>query len=205
MAEPEGAAPLSRKVLIVALGALVLLALAGGAWYVLQGRGKGSQSPEPTASAQPQALPDPVILVLNRGAIMQGSRVGQDIARQIGAYAEKARAEVLAQQKALEPEIRAQKGAPSASLQARLQAVHDKAARDDQQIQTALAQARSAIELQLGPILKQVAAERHANLVLDKQAVPFATNSEFDVTPEVVARLDQKMTSYQLSFSTPAK
>jgi Skp family chaperone for outer membrane proteins len=191
---------------LIVLGVIVVAALAGGAWYFLQGAGSGGGQPAETAAAsKPQALPDPVILVVNRGAIMQGSKVGQDIARQIGAYAEHARADVLARQRALEPEIRAAKGAPSASLQSRLQAVHDKAARDDQQIQTALAQARSAIELQLGPILKQVAAEHHANLLLDKQAVPFATSSDFDVTPEVVARLDQKMTTYQLSLTPPAK
>ena len=61
------------------------------------------------------------------------------------------------------------------------------------------------MEQALGPILQEVVKERGANLVLDKQAVVFANNGAFDITREVIAKLDQKMPTYKVSLaSAPA-
>ena len=45
----------------------------------------------------------------------------------------------------------------------------------------ALANANHEMEKALGPILKQVMADHHANIVVDKQAVILATDNSFDV------------------------
>jgi len=47
---------------------------------------------------------------------------------------------------------------------------------------------RQAMEQQLGPILQQLVKERGSNLVLDKQAVVFASNNGFDITGEAINR-----------------
>jgi hypothetical protein len=39
------------------------------------------------------------------------------------------------------------------------------------------------------------------NLVLDKQAVLFATNSTFDITPEVIEQLNAKLPAVKIDFT----
>src|SRR5271170_3953465 len=56
-----------------------------------------------TAFADP---PQPKIVVLDRAAIMQFSKVGQDIAKQIQAYSAQAKADLQAQGRGLEAEER---------------------------------------------------------------------------------------------------
>lgn len=64
-------------------------------------------------------------------------------------------------------------------------------------------QARSAIEQALGPILQQLIKERGANLVLDKQAVVYATDMGFDITTDAINRLNAKMSSYKVTLQAP--
>jgi Skp family chaperone for outer membrane proteins len=59
------------------------------------------------------------------------------------------------------------------------------------------------MEKVLSPILKDVTKEHGVNLVLDKQAVLFATNSTFDITPEVIEQLNAKLPSVQIDFNAP--
>jgi Skp family chaperone for outer membrane proteins len=46
--------------------------------------------------------------------------------------------------------------------------------------------------------------ERGANLVLDKQAVVFSTQNAFDVTAEVINRLNQKLPSFKVNLNAAA-
>ncbi len=65
------------------------------------GRARPAPSSPGTTAA---ALPAPKVLVINRQAILQSSKVGQDIARQAQAYAAQAKADMDAQGKALQTE-----------------------------------------------------------------------------------------------------
>src|SRR4029078_745589 len=112
----------------------------------------------------------------------QFSKVGQDIAKQMQAYANQAKNDHSAQGKALQAEGRTLQQqvailAPDVkqkrldAFRAREEALQGAAQRKDEQLKVALGQARAAMEGQWGPILQQLVKERGANLVLDKQAV----------------------------------
>jgi hypothetical protein len=53
----------------------------------------------------------------------------------------------------------------------------------------------------MGPILQQIVAERRVNMVMDRSAVPAMDGNVFDITPDVIAALDAKMTSYKVSLN----
>ena len=156
--------------------------------------------------------PPPKIVVIDRGAIMQFSKAGQDIARQIQAAANQAKADLSAQGRAIQAEGRTLQQqvailAPDVkakrveAFQAKEQSLQGAAQRKDEQLKLAFAQARQAMEQTLGPILQQLVKERGANMVLDKQAVVFATVTGFDITADAIKRLDQKLPSYKVNFN----
>src|SRR5882757_2764132 len=108
--------------------------------------------------------PQPKIVVIDRAAIMQFSKVGQDIARQIQAAANQAKADLQGQGKSLQAEGRALqqqvailapdvKAKRLAAFQAKEQSLQGAAQRKDEQLKGAFAQARRAMEDALGPIL----------------------------------------------------
>jgi outer membrane protein len=158
--------------------------------------------------------PQPKIVVVDRAAILQFSKVGQDVARQMQAAANQAKADLSGQGKALQAEERSLqqqvailapdvKAKRLAAFQAKAQSLQGAAQRKDEQLKAAFAQARQAIEQQLGPILQQLVKERGANIVLDKQAVVFATQSGFDITTDVVTRLNQKLPAFKINMNAP--
>jgi len=156
--------------------------------------------------------PQPKIVVIDRAAIMQFSKVGQDIARQIQGYANQAKADLQGQGRALQaegrnlqqqvailaPDLKAKR---VAAFQAKEQALQGAAQRKDDQLKAAFAQARQAMEQTLGPILQQLVKERGANMVLDKQAVVFAVGGGFDITGEAINRLNQKMPGFKVNLN----
>jgi outer membrane protein len=158
--------------------------------------------------------PQPKIVVIDRAAIMQFSKVGQDIARQIQGAANQAKADLQGQGKSLQAEGRALqqqvailapdvKAKRLAAFQAKEQSLQGAAQRKDEQLKAAFAQGRAAMETALGPILQQLVKERGANLVLDKHAVVFATASGFDVTGDAINRLNQKLPAFKINMNAP--
>ena len=153
--------------------------------------------------------PQPKIVVINRAAILRFSKVGQDIARQMQAAANQAKADLSGQAKAIQAEGRALqqqvailapdvKAKRMAAFQARAQSLQGAAQRKDEQLKAAFAQAQKAMEDALGPILQQLVKERGANMVLDKQAVVFATRPAVSTSPrDAINRLNQKLPAYQ--------
>lgn len=166
------------------------------------------------ASAAPALAdpPQPKMVVLDRGALMQFSKVGQDIGRQMQVYANQAKADLSAQGKTLQAEGRSLQQqvailAPEVrqkrleAFRAREQALNAAAGRKDEQLKRAFVLARQAMERTLEPILQQLIKERGANIVLDKQAVVFATDRKFDITVDAIARLNQKMPSFKVDLN----
>jgi outer membrane protein len=160
-------------------------------------------------------LPAPKILVVNRAAILQASKVGQDIARQVQAYAAQAKADMDKRQKALQAEGQALQQqiailAPDAK-QKKIQAFEAKenelqanAQRRQQMIQGGLINAQQTIEQTLGPILNDLMKERGANLIVDKSLVVYANSSVFDITEPAIERLNQKLPSLKVTLAEPA-
>jgi Skp family chaperone for outer membrane proteins len=63
-----------------------------------------------------------------------------------------------------------------------------------------------AVAKAMAPILEQVVKEHHANLVLDKRAVIASSEAAFDITNEIISRLDDKLTSLTVTLpSSPAQ
>jgi outer membrane protein len=162
-----------------------------------------------TAFADP---PQPKIVVLDRAAIMQFSKAGQDIAKQIQAYSAQAKADLQAQGRGLEaeernlqqqvailaPDLKAKR---IAAFQAKQQALQGQVQRKDEQMRYAFAQARAQMEAKLGPILQGLVKARGANIVLDKQAVVFANQSGFDITGDAINQLNQQLPSLKVNFN----
>lgn len=156
--------------------------------------------------------PPPKIVVINRSDILRFSKVGQDIQKQMQAAATQAKADLSGQAKSVQaeertlqqqvailaPDVKAKK---LAAFQARAQSLQGAAQRKDEQLKTAFAQAQKAMEDALGPILQQVVKERGANIVLDKQAVVFATQGQFDITTDVINRLNQKLPAFKINLN----
>jgi Skp family chaperone for outer membrane proteins len=156
--------------------------------------------------------PQPKIVVLDRAAIMRFSKAGQDIAKQVQAYSASAKADIQGQGRALEaeernlqqqvailaPDVKAKK---IAAFQAKQQALQGQVARKDEQMRYAVAQAQQTMEQKLGPILQGLVKARGANMVLDKQAVVFATAGGFDITGDAINQLNQQLPSLKVNFN----
>jgi Skp family chaperone for outer membrane proteins len=214
----------SRKnIILIAIAAVLVLAGAGAAWYFLRPAAttETAATATPTASAPagpPGALPEPKIAVLDRIAVLQYSKVGQDIARQMQVFTTQARDRIVGQRQALEndakqfQEQQATMAADArdkrlAALRQREEALQNAAAREETVLKNAIAAAHGEVAKVMGPILQQLVQQRGVNMVLDKSAVPVATGAQFDLTPDVISGLDAKMTTYKVSLTpqAPAK
>ncbi|HEY2010731.1 MAG TPA: OmpH family outer membrane protein [Rhizomicrobium sp.] len=155
--------------------------------------------------------PPAKIVVLDRAGIMQFSKAGQDIAKQMQTYAAQAKADLQSRGRALETEERGLqqqvailapdlKAKRIAAFQAKQQALQADVSRKDEQMRYALAQARQQMEAKLGPILQQLVKERGANMVIDRQAMVFAPPA-FDITTDAINRLNQQLPTVKVNFN----
>src|ERR1700679_831934 len=191
---------------VAAAGFLLAAALSIGA---------ASAAPPAGPPRKPPATrtPAPKILVINRSAILQGSKVGQDIVHQVQGFTASAETEfksegeglrrdgtALQQQIAiLAPDVKAKK---IRDFQARQAAFQQKVQLRQGQIQYGVLKARQQVEQALGPILQGIMAERGANLLLDRQAIVLGT-VDVDVTGTAIQRLDQKLPSVKVQLTNP--
>jgi outer membrane protein len=158
--------------------------------------------------------PAPKIVVIDKAAIMQSSKVGQDIARQMQNLANQAKNDLTAQGKALQnegrtlqqqvailaPDLKAKR---MAAFEAKQRSLQGAAQKKDEQLKAGFYQARQAMEQALGPIVQEIVKQRGANIVVDKQAVVFATASGFDITQDVINRLNEKMPTFKVNLNAP--
>jgi outer membrane protein len=178
------------------------VALAGAAFLFLS----------VSAQAAP-ALPAPKILVLDKNAILAGSKVGADILRQLKAYRAQGENDLKAQAASLRDQIKAfqQKAAilsgpmrdqQAHALEAKQEALQSLATKKDGLLQGGLLKARQQVSDALGPILKQIMMERGANMILDKAAV-IDTTISVDVTQDAINLLNQKMSTLKVDLVAP--
>lgn len=167
------------------------------------------------AQGKPAPMPAPKIVVLDRAAIIQVSKAGQDIARQLQQMANQNRANFEAQQKSLANEGQALRQqvailAPDArakreeAFNTKVRGIQESAERRQAQIQQAAGTSQQALASALTPIITEIVKERGANMVVDKSAVIFANNNAFDITPEAISRLDARMPSFKVTLGGAA-
>jgi Skp family chaperone for outer membrane proteins len=202
--------PLSRNRIVIAIVAVVLIAGAGAAWFFLRPAATpvpATQSDVIPDTGAGKAAPQPKIVVLDLTAVMRASKVGADVAAQLQAYAAQTKTELSGRGQALEAEAKQISALPPEQKQQRAAAFQTKQAAFQQEVQgkenqmkTAFAQAQGVIGKALDPILKEITAERGANLVLEKRAVPMLEDPSIDITADAIAKLDAKMPTYKVTI-----
>jgi len=194
----------TARTVLAAAGFIIALSMTAAA---------AASSPAGPPAKPAAATPAPKILVINRAAILQGSKVGQDIVHQVQGFTQSAETEFKAEgeglrrdQQALQqqiailaPDVKAKK---IKDFQARAAAFQQKVQARQGQIQYGVLKARQQVEQTLGPILQGIMAERGANLLLDRQAVVLGT-VDVDVTGQAIQRLDQKLPTVKVQLVNP--
>lgn len=171
----------------------------------------------PALAANPPPAPPQKILLIDRQAILRFSKVGQDVARQIETMGNQAKGEIAGQQKALQAEaqqLQQQIAILAADAKAKkVQAFEAKQAgmqvaaqRKEQAIQGGFMTAQQTIAKTLEPILQNLMQQRGANMILDKNALVYASPQAvqaFDITQPAIEQLNQKLPSLKVSLATP--
>jgi outer membrane protein len=170
-------------------------------------------NPPPPQQQQMQ----PKILLLDRQAILRLSKVGQDVARQVQTYADQAKGDIAGEQKALQaeaqqlqqqvailaPDVKAKRIQAFEAKQAGMQA---NAQKKEQAIQGGFLKAQQTIAQALEPILQNIMQQRGANLILEKNAVVYASPQAvqaFDITQASIEQLNQKLPSLKVTLAPP--
>jgi outer membrane protein len=188
-------------------------ALAAAGFVIAFSMAAVAAAPPAGQPPKPASAPAPRILVINRAAILQASKVGQDIVHQVQGFTQAAETEFKAEGEGLRrdqqtlqqqiailaPDVKAKK---IKDFQGRAAAFQQKVQARQGQIQYGVLKARQQVEATLGPILQGIMAERGANLLLDRQAVVLGT-VDVDVTLLAIQRLDQKLPSVKVQLVNP--
>lgn len=196
-----------------AVSTVAALAFAFAVSSITAGAAQAQGNPPKPGGSPSSGTPAPVILVIDRNAILRASKVGQDIVRQVNGYTRSAETEfkgqagsLRAQEQQLQqqiailaPDVKAKK---IKAFQAQQAAFQQKVQTRQAQIQGGVLQARQQVEVALGPILQGIMQERHANLLLDRNAIVLGTVN-IDITGAAVQRLDQKLPSVKVQLVNP--
>jgi Skp family chaperone for outer membrane proteins len=162
-----------------------------------------------------QAAPAPSshILIVDKQAIMNGSKLGEDIRRQIMAYENDVQTQLGPESQALQKEGQAlQQQAPNlppavrdkkiAAFQAKEDAFKQKVQAKQKLIQGGEFVSRKRYLAEVGAVIHAVMTERGADVVLEKSSVADSMNGA-DITPTVIQRLDTKISSLKVPLVPP--
>lgn len=155
-----------------------------------------------------QAVESAKIVLVDFTRISEESLVGQDVKAQLEQYEMKVqtRQEELQSQLNQEgQELESQERVlPSDVFQERVNAYRQKAQQAELELQQkrqllvrASQQAELEISRNLRPIIRDIMTQRGANIVLSKSGV-YMDSGGFDITEQVIQRLNQVLTSYQV-------
>jgi Skp family chaperone for outer membrane proteins len=154
------------------------------------------------AGALAANAPGSHILVIDRQAIVNGSRLGQNIRQQIMAYEEKAQNDLGAESQALQNQVQAAGAKKSQALQTKEAAFRQKVQERQSLIQGGEIAARKRYLAEVGNIVHAMMTERGADVVLEKSTVVDSANG-MDITRDVIQRLDKKISSFKVPLVKP--
>lgn len=160
------------------------------------------------SSASVQAQAAQVILVVDQQRIIETSSAGKNVAEQakkmrdqmtkeVRGEAEKfqkAQQDFLKNREVMSPEQQQQKARELQQMQINLRGVQVQRARE---LQQSLSKATNEIAVVLRPILEEIVEERNAALLVDRDDVMYVAD-EYNITDEVLARLDKKLKRVKL-------
>ena len=167
----------------------------------------------PAARAWAQQPVAPLILIVDMQEILQDAKAAKGvqsvISQQYNVYSkevaqeedelQKARAELERQRTVLTPDafsLRARE------LQQRYDDLDQAVQGRRQALQQSLNEAMTKVKVAALDVVKALAEERRANLVIEKQAIVFEAEG-LDVTPEAIKRLDEKLASVPVNLPRP--
>jgi len=165
------------------------------------------------STALPASSQGSDILILDRHAIMNGSKLATNIRAQIMADENKIQTDLGPEGAALQKEVDAFQS-QSASLPAAVRARKDLALQQEQAAYRQKIQEREnlihggeiiaghAYLAAVGSVVHAILLERGAIVVLDKSAVADGVNG-LDITSEVIRRLDRKITNFKVPLVKP--
>jgi outer membrane protein len=143
------------------------------------------------------------ILVIDRHAIMTGSKIGENIRQQIMAYEEKAQNELGPESQALQNQMQAAGGKKNQALQAKEAAFRQKVQERQSLIQGGELAARKRYLAEVSTVVHAIMAERGADVVLEKSSVVESANG-LDITRDVIQRLDKKIANFKVPLVKPS-
>ena len=201
--------------ILIGLGAGVAVAVLAAA-ILIAGTQTTAQQAQPAVPAPAGAAAAggaPIILVVDRGAILRTSAAGKDLIKQVDALGKSMEAKYGGEEKKLRAdaqELQEQAGvlSPEArqkkerDLRERGEALQKKVQEEQAAIQNGINVARTQIEQSLGPILNTVFQERGATIMLDRGAIVLGS-VDIDVTASVIQRLDQVLPSVKVTPAAP--
>ncbi|HEX3429416.1 MAG TPA: OmpH family outer membrane protein [Rhizomicrobium sp.] len=152
----------------------------------------------------------PHILIFDRQAVMNGSKLGENIRQQIMAYEQKAQTDLGPEGQALQTQSQALQQMPAAvrakkgqELQAKETAYRQKVQDQQSMIQGGELAARKRYMTEEAAIVHAIMTERGADAVLIKAAVVDSAGGT-DITRDVIARLDKKITGFKVPLVKPS-
>jgi len=164
-------------------------------------------------SASAPANPGSRTLFVDAHAIITGSKLGQDVQRQVLAYEDKVNADLGPEGQSLHAEAQdLQKQAPLlppdirekkiAAFQARQAAYQQKVQARQSLIQGGQMVAVQRYNAALNPILHAILIERGGSILLFKSSVADSVG-DVDITKAAIQRLDQKISSFKVPLVKP--
>lgn len=188
---------------IAGAAALVIGGIVGGATLYGSAEAQGAQKA-------------PVILIVDRQQLVEQSKAGKTIPDQVDKVKQSIQKELQAEADKLKKDIEDyQKNASLMSDEVRKQKEQELAIRQQislpqqeqimqQAFVAAVQNAETKILLESQPILKDIVEKRGATILLDRSAVMYAS-AETDITQEVLAALDKKISSVEVQKITLAE
>lgn len=182
------------------IGAFLSLALLGAASFT-------SVATLPLHSAQAQVT-IPVILVIDRGTILNESDAGKNLAEKakalretIAAELETEFADIQKEQKQLEAQVGVVSDDVLAQrteeLRTKVKDYDRKQQLKNREYQASVSKATSTIAKSLQPILTEILKARSATILLDSSQLLFAS-PEVDITAEAMKKLNEQLQSVEL-------
>jgi len=193
----------------------ILSLLAATAIHLMVVSPAGAQAPAAPAAAGLGGTAIAGLCLLSREAVFANAKVGVAVSAQLKTLSEQAQAEVDAERKPIEEEIKAfqaaaatltpdQRKARETALAPKLEAVQSGAQQRSRELEAARAKAMAQIAAETQPVISAAYAARKCGLLIDRTTV-LGGNLSNDITAAVVQGLDAKVTTLKVErVKTPA-
>lgn len=194
---------------------LAVLALMFVAAPLAQSSAQQAPAAPPAPSGSVAPPPAPVVVMVDMQQLVYSSKAGKGVQGQMDKQRQAFSKEVAQQEDQLQKaraEIERQRGSMTAAqleakgreFQKKLQELDRNVQAKQRAWQQVYTEAMGKVEEQALRVVAEIANEHKANLVIQKAAVIFAKDG-FDITPEAMVRLDERLPSVTVNQPKPVE